>query len=154
MKILALSPYYNYTKIALFENYSLLWSEIQTYNLSDLELFPNMISQEEYRAGKVKEAMDSRGEALSDIGAFVSVGGMLHPLDGGVYQISMEMIEDLLSCKYGDSPMNLGAPMAIRLANIAGCMYAYVVDPPVVDEMSGIAHMTGVPDINRRSVFH
>ncbi|MDR1472750.1 MAG: butyrate kinase [Synergistaceae bacterium] len=154
MKILALSPYYNYTKVALFENYGLLWSEIQSYGPAELELFPNIISQEEFRAEKIKDLMNSKGEPINAVGAFVSVGGMLHPLEGGVYPINAEMIEDLLSCKYGDSPMNLGAPMANRLANMAGCRYAYIVDPPVVDEMSGIAHMTGFPDISRRSVFH
>jgi butyrate kinase len=154
LKILALSPYYNYTKIALFENYSLQWSEIQVYDPAELEVFPTIISQEEFRADKVKELLDSKGEPIDAIGAFVSVGGMLHPLEGGVYQINSEMIEDLLSCKYGDSPMNLGAPMANRLANMGGCRYSYIVDPPVVDEMSGIAHMTGSPDISRRSVFH
>jgi butyrate kinase len=79
---------------------------------------------------------------------------MLHPLEGGVYQISIEMVDDLLSSKYGDSPMNLGAPIAIGLANMAGCRFAYVVDPPVVDEMTGTAHMTGLKDIRRKSVFH
>jgi butyrate kinase len=64
------------------------------------------------------------------------------------------MVEDLLSCRYGESPMNLGAPIALRLANIAGVRYAYIVDPPVIDEMYGRAHMTGLPDIMRKSVFH
>jgi butyrate kinase len=79
---------------------------------------------------------------------------MLHPVNGGVYQISVEMVDDLLSCKYGESPMNLGPPIALRLANLAGTRYAFAVDPPTVDEMSGVAHMTGLPDIKRKSIFH
>ena len=64
------------------------------------------------------------------------------------------MLQDLLSCKYGESPANLGAPLVNRLATAAGSRYAYVVDPPVVDEMSEYAHITGFPGFRRRSVFH
>ena len=154
MLILALSPHYDYTKVALFDNYDMLWSENQRYASTDLEVFPGMMEQEEFRAEKVKELLDSKGEPFSKIEVFVAVGGMLHPLESGVYQISVEMVDDLLSCKYGESLMNLGAPMAMRLANMARARYAYIVDPPVVDEMTGTAHMTGLPEIRRKSVFH
>ncbi|MDR1651763.1 MAG: butyrate kinase [Synergistaceae bacterium] len=154
MIIMALSPYYDHTKAALYDNYDLLWSENQRYTSSDLEMYPSLAEQEEFRSNKLREMLESRKEQISCIGAFVSVGGMLHPLEGGVYQISVEMVDDLLSGKYGESPMNLGAPMALRMSNAAGSRYALVVDPPTVDEMSGIAHMTGLPEIRRKSVFH
>jgi butyrate kinase len=154
MLILALSPHYDYTKVALFDNYDMLWSESQRYTSADMEIFPGMMEQEKFRAEKLKELLVSKGETLSKINVFAAVGGMMHPLESGVYQISIEMIDDLLSCKYGESPMNLGAPIAMRLANEARARYAYIVDPPVVDEMSGMAHMTGLPEIRRKSVFH
>ena len=154
MLILALSPHYDYTKVALFDNYDMLWSENQRYASTDLEVFPGMMGQEEFRAEKVKDLLASKGDSLAKISAFVAVGGMLRPLESGVYQISVEMVDDLLSCKYGESSMNLGAPMAMRLANAARARYAYIVDPPIVDEMTGTAHMTGLPEIRRKSVFH
>ena len=154
MLILALSPHYDYTKVALFDNYDMLWNEKQRYTSMELEVFPGMMKQEEFRSEKVKDLLVSKGEPLEKIGAFAAVGGMLRPLESGVYQISVEMVDDLLSCKYGESPMNLGAPMAMRLANTARARYAYIVDPPVVDEMTGEAHITGLPDIRRKSVFH
>jgi len=156
MLILALSPHYDRTKIALYDNYDILWSEDQRYTSLDLEIFPSIIQQEKFRADKVRELLDSKGEKIGGIGAFVAVGGLLHPLESGVYQISVAMVDDLLSCKYGETPMNLGAPIVMRLANSAGASarFAMVVDPLVVDEMSGIAHMTGLPDIRRKSIFH
>ncbi|MDR3164462.1 MAG: butyrate kinase [Synergistaceae bacterium] len=154
MLILALSPHYDYTKVALFDSYDMLWSEKQRYTSAELEIFPGMAAQEEFRAGRIKELLLSKGEPLSKIGVFAAVGGMTRPLESGVYQISAEMVDDLLSCKYGESPINLGAPMAMRLANMAMARYVYTVDPPVVDEMTGTAHMTGLPDIYRKSVFH
>jgi butyrate kinase len=154
MLILALSPHYDYTKVALFDNYDMQWNENQRYASSDLEVFPGVMEQEEFRTEKVKELLVSKGETLGKIDVFTAVGGMMRPLESGVYQISAEMVDDLLSCKYGESPMNLGAPMAMRLANAARARYAYIVDPPVVDEMTGEAHMTGLPDIRRKSIFH
>jgi butyrate kinase len=154
MLILALSPHYDYTKLALYDGYDMLWSESQRYTSMELEVFPGMMEQEEFRAERVKELLISKGEPMGKIDVFTAVGGMLRPLESGIYQISVEMVDDLLSCKYGESPMNLGAPMAMRLANMARARYAYIVDPPVVDEMSGTAHMTGLPDIRRKSIFH
>jgi butyrate kinase len=138
----------------LYDNYDLLWNKSQYYTSEELEIFPSVIQQEKFRSDKIRELLEAKGEKLGGIGVFVAVGGMLHPLEGGVYQISAKMVDDLLLCKYGESPMNLGAPVAMRLANSAGSRYAMVVDPPVVDEMSGTLHMTGLPDIRRRSIFH
>ncbi|MDR2780713.1 MAG: butyrate kinase [Synergistaceae bacterium] len=154
MVTLAVSPHYSHTKVALYDNYSFLWGENQYYTSMELELFPSITQQEEFRAKRIMELIADKGDVLSNIGVFVSVGGMLHPMDSGVYQISVEMVDDLLSCRYGESPMNLGAPIALRLANMAGARYAFIVDPPVVDEMSAMAHVTGLPDIRRKSIFH
>jgi butyrate kinase len=154
MVILAVNPHYSHTKVALYDDYSSLWGESQYYTSMELELFPSIMQQEEFRAGRIMELIADKGDILSNIGVFVTVGGMLHPVDSGVYQISVEMVDDLLSCKYGESPMNLGAPIALRLANMAGARYAFAVDPPVVDEMTGMAHVTGLPDIRRKSIFH
>jgi butyrate kinase len=154
VKILAINPALDSTKIALYENYDPIWIEIQSYEASDLEKFPNIISQEDFRVEKLKELLESKGERLSEIQAFVSVGGRLHPIDGGTYLINIDMLQDLLGCEYGESPSNLGAALAIRLASIVGSRYTYVVDPPVVDEMSETAHITGLPEVSRRSVFN
>ncbi|MDR1944487.1 MAG: butyrate kinase [Synergistaceae bacterium] len=154
MKILAVSPAQECTKVALYENYDPLWIEIQTYDPSFLGTFPNIMSQEEFRVAKLKELLDAKGERLNGIQGFVATGGLLHPIEGGTYLINMSMLQDLLSCKYGESPANLGAPLAMRMAAMAGSRYAYVVDPPVVDEMGEFAHVTGLPEISRWSVFH
>jgi butyrate kinase len=154
VKILAICPAYESTKVALYENYGLLWTEIQEYSAPELAEFPDLVSQEDFRFAKLKELLDSRAERLGDIRAFVATCGALHPVEGGTYLININMLQDLASCKYGVIPANLGAPLAMRLASAAGSRYAYVLDPPVVDEMSETARMTGLPDVSRWSVFH
>ena len=154
MKILAISPYLEFTKVALFENYNPLWAEVQLYDAADLSQFPTIISQEDFRVGKIRELIASKDIPLNGINAFAATGGVLHPLEGGTYHITMEMLQDLTEAKYGESPANLGAALAIRLATMAGSRYAYIVDPPVFDEMSEVAHMTGLPGLRRRAGFH
>lgn len=154
MKILAICPYRESTKVALYENYDPLWIENQLYEPEELAVFDTIISQEDFRVGKIRELIISKDVPLNTINAIVATGGILHPLEGGTYHITMEMLQDLLEAKYGESPSNLGASLATRIATLAGSRYAYVVDPPVLDEMSETAHMTGLPDIKRRAAFH
>lgn len=153
MKILAISPYPNYTKVGMFEDYDCLWAETQTYEQEELTEFSDFFEQENFRYDKIKALLDEKNERPNSINAFVAAGGILHPVDGGTYNITAEMLEDLQACEYGRSAANLGAPLAIRLATMAGCRYAYIVNPPVVDEMSEVARMTGYPGIRRKSYF-
>ncbi|MDR3280085.1 MAG: butyrate kinase [Synergistaceae bacterium] len=154
MKILAISPDTFSTRVAFYENFDCLWSEVQEYDPSELSAFPDIISQEDYRIVRIKDLVESKEGRLGAAQVIVSSGGMLHSVDGGTYQISMEMLQDLQACKYGAVPGNIGASMAVRLATAAGTRYVYVVDPPVVDEMTAVGRMTGLPEISRKSGFH
>ncbi len=85
--------------------------------------------------------------------AIVGRGGLLHPLDGGVYEVNEAMIEDLTSCRYGWHSSNLGGILAHNIARQHG-LNAYIADPVIVDEMEPLARVSGWPAIDRISVFH
>ena len=153
MKVLAINTEFNNTDIALFENSICLWVETQSYELADLEQFPTLLDQEGFRCEKIKELLSDKEVNLHDIAVFASTGGMLRPLDGGVYSINSKMIQDIRDSSHSEYPPNLGAVLAANLANRASSRYAFIADPPVVDEMNQSAHMTGLPDISRKSVF-
>jgi butyrate kinase len=74
-------------------------------------------------------------------------------MTGGTYLVNADMLADLQNNRYGEHASNLGAIMAAGLAWPLG-LPAYVVDPPVVDEMIPLARYTGLPQIRRRSAFH
>jgi butyrate kinase len=42
----------------------------------------------------------------------------------------------------------------VRLAEEGGCRKAFIVDPVVVDELGPLARYSGLPELERRSVFH
>ncbi|MFA7578172.1 MAG: butyrate kinase, partial [Candidatus Muiribacteriota bacterium] len=55
--------------------------------------------------------------------------------------------------KYGEHASNLGAILAFELAKLANCP-SFIADPVVVDELDDIARVSGIPDIERISIFH
>ena len=154
LKILVINPGSTSTKIALFEDELQLWSETQRYETEELDLYPTMEEQESFRFGAISSILEEQGVALSELDAVVGRGGLLRPLEGGTYAVNQNMIAELLSCEWGTHASNLGGPLAYRFAHLAGNKPAFIVDPVVVDEMTPEAHLSGLPDLPRRSIFH
>ncbi len=163
MKILALNPGSTSTKVALFEDENggaphgslrELWSETQRYDTDVIGRFPGIMEQEEFRLEEIRKCMDAHGTVLSELDAVVGRGGLLKPIESGTYEVNDAMLADLRSCRWGAHASNLGAPLAVRLADEGGCGKAYIVDPVVVDEMCPLARYSGLPEIERRSIFH
>jgi butyrate kinase len=73
-------------------------------------------------------------------------------MESGTYRVTSEMIEYLKTNPL-EHASNLGAILADSIARIAG-VEAFIVDPVVVDEMSDVAKVTGIPGIKRISIFH
>ncbi|GAE91271.1 butyrate kinase [Gracilibacillus boraciitolerans JCM 21714] len=77
----------------------------------------------------------------------------MQPIEGGTYLINQKMVDDLREEKNGKHVSNLGALLANAIAEDWN-VDAYIVDPVVVDEMLDIAKKTGIPSIERKSIFH
>ena len=94
------------------------------------------------------------GIDLSDLSAVVGRGGMVRPLESGVYKVNDRLIADLKSPHTAEHASNLGGVLASEIANsIANCE-AYIADPIVVDEYQEVARVSGLPEIPRKSQFH
>ena len=163
MKILALNPGSTSTKVALFEtehgaggcdSLRELWNDVQRYDTDVIGRFANVMEQEEFRLDEIRKCLNAHGTKLSELDAVVGRGGLLKPIESGTYSVNEKMLADLRACKWGAHASNLGAPLAIRLAEEGGCGRAFIVDPVVVDEMLPLAKLSGLPEIERRSIFH
>mgnify|MGYP002710446609 FL=1 len=53
----------------------------------------------------------------------------------------------------GPHASNLGGILAQEIAEQAD-VRAFIVDPVVVDELSDVARLSGVPELRRISIFH
>ncbi|HPA58262.1 MAG TPA: butyrate kinase [Synergistales bacterium] len=152
--ILAINPGSTSTKVALYRDSSEVWSDTQRYDADRLREFSGIPAQEQFRLEQIRKALKEKNTDLNDLDAVVGRGGLLRPIPGGTYRVSQEMLEDLRSCRYGSHASNLGGPLAKMIADEAGGLPAFIVDPVVVDELTEEARLSGIPEIERRSIFH
>jgi butyrate kinase len=151
--ILAINPGSTSTKCAIYRDAEEAWKKGVSHRSNDLARFRHLPEQLEYRTTAVRECLREAGIPVTEISAVVGRGGLLKPLEGGVYEVNDRMKSDLLACKYGVHASNLGALIADSLAAELG-VRAFIVDPVVVDELADVARCSGIPEIPRRSIFH
>ncbi len=152
--ILAINPGSTSTKMALYRGSEEVWSDTQRYDADRIREFPDIPAQEQFRLEEIRKALKGKNTELTGLDAVVGRGGLLRPIPGGTYRVSQEMLEDLRSCRYGSHASNLGGPLAKMIADEAGGLPAFIVDPVVVDELAEEARLSGIPEIERRSIFH
>lgn len=152
-RILAINPGSTSTKVGLFLDDQAQHTASVNHTPEELARYGGVMEQLPLRLAKVQEFLAAQQMAVSDLDAVVGRGGMLRPVASGTYLVDEYMLADVRSGRYGRHPANLGAVIAARLAEQAG-IPAYVVDPPVVDEMEEVCRLTGLPFIRRRTSFH
>lgn len=152
--ILAINPGSTSTKFSLSEENSLLFENTIRHSTENLAQFKKITDQFHFRKDLVMEELSQRKTDLKRIIAVVGRGGLLKPMESGVYLVNREMKEDLMAAKYGQHASNLGALIADDIAESLPGTVAFIVDPVVVDELQGIAKISGHPEIERRSIFH
>ena len=151
--ILVINPGATSTKIAVFRDEEAVLDEVVDHDVEDLREFETLMDQRPYRRKLILGALERAGISSSAFHAVVGRGGMLAPMPGGTYEVSVGMIEDLHAAKYGEHASNLGPLLAREFADMSGCR-AYIVDAVSTDELEPIARLSGLPEIERASLFH
>jgi len=151
--ILAINPGSTSTKCAIYQDTGEAWKKSVSHSPEELARRRGMREQLELRGRAVREGIEESGIPLGEISAVVGRGGLLRPLEGGVYEVNEKMKADLSTARYGTHASNLGALIADSIASEIG-VRAFIVDPVVVDELDPIARYSGIPEIPRRSIFH
>lgn len=153
MKILAINPGSTSTKIAVYDNLTPLFEKVLRHSANELAACNTPNKALAFRREVIEQALEENSISPSQLSAVIGRGGMMRPLQGGTYAINEAMLNDLLSCKYGDHASNLGAPLAKSIADSVG-IPSFIADPVVVDELEPVARLSGYPGIDRISVFH
>ncbi|WP_272698698.1 butyrate kinase [Desulfovibrio sp. Fe33] len=153
MSILVINPGSTSTKVALFQDGGILAAEELQHSRADLAGFARVADQFDFRMRVVAEFLGKTGTDPKRIRAVAARGGLLRPLEGGVYAVSDAMAAHLFEARYGEHACNLGGLLALALSRQWN-VPAYVVDPVVTDEMMDRARLTGLPGLERRSIFH
>lgn len=151
MKILAINPGSTSTKLSIYEDENPVWNGGAHLPLNELAKFHHIIDQYEYRRDFIIRRLEEEHIELK-FDAVIGRGGLLCPLKGGVYRVNERMKQDLLSA-HNEHACNLGALIADEIARKCGCP-AFIADPVVVNELDTRARISGIPGIERQSIFH
>lgn len=152
-RILTINPGSTSTKFAVYDDEKSILVHVIRHGEGALSKFGTIFAQKDMRRDKILEHLAAAGVALSSIDAVAGRGGLVRPLESGVYHINAAMLRDLHTATAAIHASALGAIMAKEIGDEIA-VPAYVVDPIVVDEMDRNAKLTGMPGVERTSVFH
>lgn len=152
--VLALNPRMYFTRVAIYQgNSTLFFKKINHHDLEEGN-YPLFNDQTDYRTSVILKELEENDIEIKNIKIVIGRGGLIKPVESGVYRVNDLMIKDLGSGEYGEDVVNLGGLLANAIANAIEGAHAYIADPVVVDELQDIARFTGNPNIKRRSIFH
>lgn len=153
-RILVINPGSTSTKIAIFQQERVIFLKTIKYSPEMLGKCKLITDQIEYRRGVIFEELKNADIPLETIDAVIGRGGLVKPIDSGVYRVNEEMRKDLLEGKQGEHASNLGGLIAYDIAKMLPSAEAFIADPVVVDELDPLARYSGHPAFDRVSVFH
>ena len=151
--ILVINPGSTSTKIAVFDGEKEVFSKILRHDAEELQKLGSITDQKDYRRQIVSEALRENDIQLTDFAAIACRGGLVRQIPSGTYRVNDALVRDSLIGVSGQHASNLGALIGHELETESG-VPAYIVDPPVVNELSEVAKYSGHPLIERICVFH
>lgn len=153
-QILVINPGSTSTKLGVFQDETLLFSQTLRHSAQELQPFPTIPDQLAFRKEVILSALKEHGMDLSQLSAVAARGGAVRPMESGTYRIDEALLADCADLRLGGKHASgLGAPIAYEIA--AGLQIpSFVVDPTVVDELQPVARYSGHPLLPRMSIFH
>jgi butyrate kinase len=154
MNILVINPGSTSTKMAVYEDEHPIVLRSITHTQEELSRFDDVLDQQDYRKQLVLDELERCGIPL-DFDAVIGRGGLVKPIEGGVYEINDRMLKDTYSgIALHNHACNLGCIIAHDIASqIKGCR-SFIADPGVVDELNDYARISGSPLMNRICIWH
>ncbi len=152
--IIVINPGSTSTKLAVFEKDNLLFEKTVRHSAEELQMFARITDQFHFRKDVIVRELRNFGIDFSCVAAVVGRGGLVKPIESGIYKVNELMKRDLINSPFGEHASNLGALIADDLASELSDIPAFIVDPVVVDELDDVARLSGHPEINRLSIFH
>ena len=153
-RLLVINPGSTSTKVAVYEDEQPLFVETLRHSSEELSTFEHVLDQYDFRLQAILALLAERNVALSSLAAVVGRGGLLRPIPSGTYVVNEKMVRELSERnKEREHASNLGALLANEIAIRVG-VPAFIVDPVCVDEFEDVARISGLPEIERKSLSH
>ncbi len=152
-KMLILNPGSTSTKVSVFENEENLVAVSIGHPADEIRKFESIWDQYEYRKDAILKVLKDNNLDIDKIDIIACRGGNVRPIEGGIYELNSQMLEDMKSGKYGVHATNVGNLIAYDLGQKLA-IPVITLDPPVTDEFCDYARLSGIPQISRQSSFH
>jgi len=153
-RVLAINPGSTSTKIAVYEGEIPIFLKNLKHSKEALDQFEKITDQFEFRKKLILDQVREADIDLNSIKIVMGRGGLLKPIESGVYEVNKAMIHDLKNSPLGEHASNLGGLIAHDIASSLKDSRAFIANPVVVDEMIDLARFTGHPLFKRKSIFH
>lgn len=154
VRILTINPGSTSTKFGVFVGTDPVFIKTIRHTTEDLEPFEKITDQFHFRKELMLNQLREAEIDLNQIRAVVGRGGLLKPIESGVYEVNEAMIRDLLHSPLGEHASNLGGLIAHDIAQSLPKAKAFISNPVVVDELDDIARISGHPLLPHISIFH
>jgi len=151
--ILVIYPETVSTQVALYKGKTLLFLKNIKHNQDDIDKHANLVDQLNHRSEVILKELDDNDADLGQVDFIVGRGGLLKPVNAGVYEVNEKMVHDLKTGVEGIHHTNLGGLIAYEIAQKINAK-PILADPVSVDEMDEIARVSGHALIERKSIFH
>ncbi|MCK5774877.1 MAG: butyrate kinase [Bacteroidales bacterium] len=155
IRIIAINPGSTSTKIAVYDNESPVLVKNIVHTSEELDQFERITDQFEYRKSLIYKILKDAEIRMDLVKAIVGRGGLVKPIESGVYEVNDALKRDLIHSPMGaEHASNLGGLIADDLAKSIPGARAYIANPVVVDELDDVARYSGHKLLPRVSVFH
>lgn len=152
--IIAINPGSTSTKISVYDHEKAVFENNIKHSTKELQPFQKITDQFEFRKKVIHQELQKESIDFTYVRAVVGRGGMVRPIESGVYEVNDAMIKDLADSPVGEHASNLGGLIAHDLAKECPNAKAYIANPVVVDELDELARISGHPKFPRISIFH
>lgn len=152
-RVLVVNPGSTSTKVAVYDDEDPLFVENLRHPAHVLAAYVHIADQYPFRRDAVLVLLEEQKVEIASLDAVVGRGGILRPVPSGTFRVDARMVDELRHPVGREHASNLGAIIANDIASRAS-VPAFVVDPVSVDELDPIARISGLPEIERRSISH
>lgn len=152
MNILVINPGSTTTKFAVYNDELPLFCHVIEHSVEELSKFQDIDDQMPLRSRLILHNLEHSDLDLN-FDAIISRGGMVHPVESGVYAINDKMLHDIHHATRKHA-CNLGCLIARQLAERFHVEQVLTADPCIVDELCEEARITGMPELPHASIWH
>ena len=171
-RILVINTGSTSSKIGFYDSGERLFEQNLTHSAEEIAKYESVMDQTPMRRDAITDFLSESGIALDSIDLVMARGGLITPIQTGVYEVNQAMRDALVAGKDGVHACNLSALLADDIAALvneareamdpmermrkglsAKCR-AFIADPPMADEMLPEVKVGGLPEFPRKTLFH